>query len=612
MGFSFSAEHFANISSHQKSSVFIYKDAKATDNVSEIKFFFTPLFILVSDNSSQPIVGVDGKTVEVLFQCFTQQLQNLVLNEVRARLNTNELKKNQISLIPITGIKIRPESEDVNSYIFPDTGDAIVDLIPLSEQHEAKFKFSDEEKAKQFAERIKNKKEDFYVELNIPSVSVTDDVIEIKASDFKIVDWKNFVNDKNADKNIDADNQYFTLDQLSDTFESILRRINITVVIENKEPGASQLTLDEKNKLLDIFIKDLTKVVVEDFPPSENTDFFIGKESFNPDVINEEKTSITEAMTSAIESVIDKAEEDIRDIAKWNSRESSLDQLDQAYTNKKGGGGTEGGFKLGNFIGISGKASGGGEFTSDTLKKMTEEVKIGSSDKFSSQTRERMRSELKDLLQTHSNFEWEFKGEKIIPKKIKLRRIISGEFKADHQLFQRVRKIERSVSKIGFSISSNRNVISQQELSISMNAVVFSVSGRGHVSEGNPTVLSYSTNHVNFGEGWQSSSSTFNVPVTGIYFFSISFVKDAYKNEGTEDDVYIHLRKNASEIVGSAWSGEGAGKRGTGTYTVAVKLQKGDIIDTLAASVGKSGSEYKRHIHTYHFTGHLIAGTAES
>jgi hypothetical protein len=217
--------------------------------------------------------------------------------------------------------------------------------------------------------------------------------------------------------------------------------------------------------------KDLTKIVVKDFPPSESKDIFIGKESFKPDVINEEKTSTTEAMTSAVERVIDTAEEDIRNTAKWNSRESLLEQIDQAYTNKKGSGSTGGSVNVFKIFGGSAKASGSGEFTSDTLNKMREEVKIGSSEKFSSQTRERMRSELKDLLQTHSNFEWEFKGEKIIPKKIKLRRIISGEFKADHQLFQRVRKIERSVSKIAFPISSNRNVIGLQEISTSTNTL---------------------------------------------------------------------------------------------------------------------------------------------
>ncbi len=97
--------------------------------------------------------------------------------------------------------------------------------------------------------------------------------------------------------------------------------------------------------------------------------------------------------------------------------------------------------------------------------------------------------------------------------------------------------------------------------------------------------------------------------------FTISFVKDAYSNEGTEDDVMINLRKNASEIVGRAWSGEGTGKRGTGTYTVAVKLQKDDIIDTLAASDGAASDGEpgrKRHIIEYQFTGHLMAGTAES
>ncbi|HEY9297057.1 MAG TPA: alanine-zipper protein, partial [Phormidium sp.] len=61
--------------------------------------------------------------------------------------------------------------------------------------------------------------------------------------------------------------------------------------------------------------------------------------------------------------------------------------------------------------------------------------------------------------QEHSNFEWEFEGEKIIPKKVKLSRIISGEFKAEHKLLQTTRTIERSVTKIGFAVNSDINLI---------------------------------------------------------------------------------------------------------------------------------------------------------
>ncbi|MEH2214967.1 hypothetical protein [Nostoc sp.] len=211
MSFSIVTELFATIPSYQNSTVNVYRDAKVTDGVSEQRFYYTPLFSLVSDESKQPTVIVDGTTVEVLFQCFTQQLHNLVLNEVKARINDDKLRNSQIGLIPIIGIQIKPESEDVGFYIYPNTGLA---LIPLSEQHEAKFKFSDVAAANKFAERVKNKNEDFYIVLTIPSVNITDDVISISASDFKRVDWKNFVNDKNADENIDANNQYFTIDQI--------------------------------------------------------------------------------------------------------------------------------------------------------------------------------------------------------------------------------------------------------------------------------------------------------------------------------------------------------------------------------------------------------------
>ncbi len=135
--------------------------------------------------------------------------------------------------------------------------------------------------------------------------------------------------------------------------------------------------------------------------------------------------------------------------------------------------------------------------------------------------------------------------------------------------------------------------------------VVFSVSGQGHTSDGNPDILSYDPPAADVGHGWVAPA-TFKVPVSGIYFFTLSFVKDAYYQGGTEDDVFVRLRKNGTEILASAWSGEGSGKRGTGTVSVAIKLHKDDAIDTVADSDGG----VKRYVAQYQLTGFLIPGSA--
>ncbi len=79
---------------------------------------------------------------------------------------------------------------------------------------------------------------------------------------------------------------------------------------------------------------------------------------------------------------------------------------------------------------------------------------------FKSSTKDEMRSELKNLLQKHSNFNWKITDSNIvIPKKIELRRIISAKFESGHRLLQTTRTIERSVTRIGFAINSNINLI---------------------------------------------------------------------------------------------------------------------------------------------------------
>jgi hypothetical protein len=461
---SIATEVFAFIPNYENRKIDIYKDAKkASGNISEQMFYYTPLFSLVGDEEGKPTVTVDEKNVEILFQCYTEQLHDVVLTEVRARIGSNDLKSTQIGLIPLTQIEIEPESFGVASSIYPNTTG--LSAISLSERYTARFQFSDEESAENFAKRVEEKREDFYVKFTIPSAGTVTDSIEISGSDFKKVDWKNFVNDKNAEENINAENPYFTIDQLSNNFSNILRRINITVITEGN-PDTRQLTLDDKNKLLDLFIEDLTKTVVQDlddFPPDEITDIFINKESFNADVIEKEKISTSESMTSAFESLIDKAEEDIKDDGKWSSRKSLLEQLKEAYRNKKGEGslGTDADVKVFDIFNLSGSTDGTAkfDFTDNTRKLMRQESEESDFTHFKSATKETMRSELKNLLQKNSNFEWGFEGKKVVPKKIKLKRIISGEFKADTMLLQTTRTIQRSVTRSGFTIDSKTNLI---------------------------------------------------------------------------------------------------------------------------------------------------------
>jgi hypothetical protein len=486
-GFSIATEVFAFIPNYENRKIDIFKDAKASGDISGQMFYYTPLFSLVGDEEGKPTVTVDEKKVEILFQCFTEELHDVVLTEVRARLGSNELKSTQIGLIPLTQIEIEPESSGVASSIDPDPDPDSPGLsaISLSQQYTASFQFSDKESAGKFAKRVEEKREDFHVKLTIPSVGTIDDKIEISTKDFKEVDWKNFVNDKNAEKNIDNENQYFTIDELSNNFSSILRRINITVVTE--KPDTRQLTLDDKNNLLEMFIQDLTKSVVQDldsFPPPGVTDIFINNGSFKPNVITNAKQSTSEAMTSVFESLINTAKEDIKNEGKWNSRKSLLEQLKEEYKNKKGEGsfGTDVGVDVFKVVGVSGETDGTAkaDFTEALRKQMKTESESSDFKDFKSSTKDEMRSELKNLLQKHSNFNWEITDSNIvIPKKVQLRRIISAKFEAGHKLLQITRTIERSVTRIGLAINSKINLINlenkmQKELE-ALKAEMFSL-----------------------------------------------------------------------------------------------------------------------------------------
>jgi hypothetical protein len=132
--------------------------------------------------------------------------------------------------------------------------------------------------------------------------------------------------------------------------------------------------------------------------------------------------------------------------------------------------------------------------------------------------------------------------------------------------------------------------------------VAFSVTGAGHVSQGNPTLLGYQSTFTNTGGGWTPGGGTFIAPCSGLYVFTTSFMREASSAySGTSDDVFIHIYLNGASR-GYAWSGQANIIRSTGTYTVALLLQQGDYVQTYVSS--QSG--YKRHLNKYDFTGYLV------
>lgn len=133
-----------------------------------------------------------------------------------------------------------------------------------------------------------------------------------------------------------------------------------------------------------------------------------------------------------------------------------------------------------------------------------------------------------------------------------------------------------------------------------MAQVIFSAKGENHDSDGNPDLMTYMPGGLNVGGGW-NDSSTFKAPEKGFYFFSITCVRNAINTGGTEDDVRILLRRNGTD-VGFAWCGQGSGARSTGAYSVAVKLNQNDRIETFADSDGGR----RRVFGIYQFSGFLI------
>lgn len=157
------------------------------------------------------------------------------------------------------------------------------------------------------------------------------------------------------------------------------------------------------------------------------------------------------------------------------------------------------------------------------------------------------------------------------------------------------------------------------EVTVSAQAapIAFAARGKDHFSKGPPAVVTYNSTVTNQGGHW-NGSTTFTAPQSGVYFFSVQFVKDTYYpappghplagEHGTKKDVYVSLSVTPSSVVPPgpyrAWAGKDAGgDRATGAMSTVLELPAGATVTTKASSGFPAPT---RHVIQVYFSGFLI------
>lgn len=143
--------------------------------------------------------------------------------------------------------------------------------------------------------------------------------------------------------------------------------------------------------------------------------------------------------------------------------------------------------------------------------------------------------------------------------------------------------------------------------------IAFSASGTNETAIGSANLLMYDVENADTRGAWDGS--TFEVPRSGVYYFNISMVRQTPQVEGSGDDVYIYLTRNGNpgtgEVLGYAWAGQswdasGSGydnTRTTGAFSIAIRLNEGDLIETYSGC-DCAGSSWA--ISKFEFTGFYI------
>jgi hypothetical protein len=129
-------------------------------------------------------------------------------------------------------------------------------------------------------------------------------------------------------------------------------------------------------------------------------------------------------------------------------------------------------------------------------------------------------------------------------------------------------------------------------------------------------LVSFDTTVTNHGKAWKPALSAFIAPAPGVYFFTLAFVREGYKEspppapiEGY--DVYLKLKHN-DKYVAEAWGGQGTGKRPAGVASVAIVLEAHDQIQVFACTdPDVSSPDWHTTFRNCSLTGFLISKKEE-
>ncbi len=133
-----------------------------------------------------------------------------------------------------------------------------------------------------------------------------------------------------------------------------------------------------------------------------------------------------------------------------------------------------------------------------------------------------------------------------------------------------------------------------------MKPIAFTAHIGSHTSSGSANTLTWSTTKL-ASEYW--NQTRFTAPKKGLYFFALSFMKNALFGDSdlTEDDVYLKLYQNGS-FKGQARSGQDTGARGTGALSMTLYLEQNDTVEIRVDADGGA----KRNITDAYFTGFAL------
>ncbi|MBE2228181.1 MAG: hypothetical protein IAE93_12580 [Ignavibacteria bacterium] len=160
--------------------------------------------------------------------------------------------------------------------------------------------------------------------------------------------------------------------------------------------------------------------------------------------------------------------------------------------------------------------------------------------------------------------------------------------------------------------------------------IAFSYSGFNHFSGNQDELVFYNKKITAEGFDGLMIDRIFIAPCAGLYYFTISFVKNV-QNGGTNDDVEIYLARNNTPpynqtgwlttkpitesngninnvAIGSAWAGENTGQRPAAVYSVILKLAQNEAIGTFIHSDTPNNQvSPNRRVAYFNFSGFRIS-----